>query len=238
MRHVSKNYKVPESTEDFQEHQIGGSFTLTEPFSKLPLEVHINDCHIQQALLATERRKNIIFEENKDVESFSHSILHTLKRGQSIAIYGSISYSLTRGKWIVLPEFMLNEASSSDAVKKMVAFLENKIDVCKFIKYALALMGCTVAYLLVYRPLKCLWQRSRSKYVEMSKGELDYFKMRENFGARKEGALNCEACHKSAIRIIYDCGHLAYCEECHAKMESKKCPVCHKSTSKFLKIFM
>ena len=79
---------------------------------------------------------------------------------------------------------MLNEVSRSDTVKKMIEFWENKIDVCKFIKYALALMGCTVAYLLVYRPFRSLWNRSKEKYGHVSKGDLDYFKTKLNFGAR------------------------------------------------------
>lgn len=49
----------------------------------------------------------------------------------------------------------------------------------------------TLGYLTVYRPIKKIWERYKTREVGVSEGQLDYFKQRINFGARTEAALNC-----------------------------------------------
>ena len=46
-------------------------------------------------------------------------------------------------------------------------------------------------YLLIYRPIKNIWQRGKIKKVGISEGQFDYFKNKVNFSATIEGGLKC-----------------------------------------------
>lgn len=53
-----------------------------------------------------------------------------------------------------------------------------------------------------------------------------------------ESLLNCEKCRTKNVEIVYECGHLAICVDCHDKNVSKECPLCGKVSKKFMKIYM
>ena len=96
-----------------------------------------------------------------------------------IALYGTVGFNLGRGEWVVQPEFLVRQVGDvKGVVQRMTDFWEEKIEECKFIKYALVMMGCTLTYLLIYKPLKSVFLRSRNKRAGMSKGDLEYFKLR------------------------------------------------------------
>jgi hypothetical protein len=96
----------------------------------------------------------------------------------------------------------------------------------------------TLGYLLIYRPLKNIWQRYKARGEGVSEGQFDYFKEKVPFAARNESALNCEFCKTNSISYIYECGHLVACEECHLKNDGHRCPICSKKSKKHMKIFI
>lgn len=40
------------------------------------------------------------------------------------------------------------------------------------------------------------------------------------------------------VEVVYECGHLGICVDCHEKNVTKECPLCDKVSKRFMKIFM
>ena len=67
---------------------------------------------------------------------------------------------------------------------------------------------------------------------------MNYFKKKSHITVKGESLLNCEKCRTKNVEIVYECGHLAICVDCHDKNVSKECPLCGKVSKKFMKIYM
>lgn len=96
----------------------------------------------------------------------------------------------------------------------------------------------TLGYIFIYRPIKNIWHRYKARAEGVSEGQFDYFKNKASFAAQTDGGLKCEFCKINTISLIYECGHLVACDDCHSVKENKKCPICNKKSKKFMKIFI
>jgi hypothetical protein len=102
--------------------------------------------------------------------------------------------------------------------------------------------GLVIGYFAIFKPLKKLF--NRKKVPEKDKvflTDIDYFKNMDQIVVRGEGLLNCEQCRAKSVQIVYECGHLALCEECHEANNrdgARVCPLCKKPSTKFMKIYM
>ncbi len=61
---------------------------------------------------------------------------------------------------------------------------------------------------------------------------IDKIKTKIDIKAQKQNPYECVKCKKNVTNIIYKCGHLCLCEECHQKRkeengEQNVCPLCN-----------
>lgn len=116
----------------------------------------------------------------------------------------------------------------------IASFWDDKIYRITFKKLVICFAMLTLGYLFIYRPLKNIWHRYKARGEGVNEGQFDYFKDKLNFSARIEGGLKCELCQLNNISLVYECGHLVSCEECHLKDERHKCPICQKKSKIFI----
>ena len=61
----------------------------------------INNCHIEEEALLERREKCIVFPENRHKNAESSTLIYTLKTAQRLALFGTISYSLSEHRLIL-----------------------------------------------------------------------------------------------------------------------------------------
>jgi hypothetical protein len=102
-----------------------------------------------------------------------------------MAVFGSLSYSITNKTLVLSPEFLtISLGKDEDTLELMTGFWDDKIYKCTFKKIAIGLAMGMASYFLIYLPIKSLWQRYKAKFKEVSSTELDSFKRLPGFEAR------------------------------------------------------
>ena len=146
----------------FVENQTGGRFLITQ--NGRDITADIKGCNIATSILEEKKHPNIVFSENQGKESLSYSLTYSLKSISQLTMYGVLRYSCSERKFIIEPEFMLLPLKSSeDIVDRISSFWDEKIYKITFKKFIICFGMLISGYLLVYRPFKNIWERSKAR---------------------------------------------------------------------------
>lgn len=83
---------------------------------------------------------------------------------KNLTLYGMLKYSFTDKKFIFEPEFMLKPLKSTeDIIEKISSFWDEKIYRITFRKLVICFGMLVSGYLLIYRPIRNIWERAKIK---------------------------------------------------------------------------